>query len=113
MMIFEVLRNGEVIWSELVSKVAKEANLGNFPKLYRYRYRAVPVHPHQKPTCTGTGLTCTGTGLTCTGTPQQNATCTGTGQRCTGTGVPKMPRLCSFCVIKLKVIHRKHRNLIK
>ena len=31
--------------NELVSKVAKEANLGNFPKLYRYRYKAVPVQP--------------------------------------------------------------------
>ena len=87
-------------------KWQKEANMGNFPKLYRYRYRDVPVQvqgctgtPQQKPTCTGTGLTCTGT-------PQQNATCTGTGQRCTGTGVPKMPRLCSFCIFKLKFIHR-------
>ena len=67
--------------------------------LYRYRYRDVPVHPHQKPTYIDTGPTFTGT-------PQQNATCTGIGQRCTDTGVSKMPRMCSFCVIKPKFIHR-------
>ena len=71
----------------------------NFPKLYRYKYRVVPVHPQQKPTCTGIGPTCTGT-------PQQNATCTGTGQRCTGTSVPKMPRTLFFCKIKPKFMHR-------
>ena len=66
----------------------------------------VPVQVHG---CTGTAqqnANCTDIGPSCTGTPQQNATCIGTGQRCTGTGVPKMPRLCSFCVIKLKFIHR-------
>ena len=67
-------------------------------------------------TCTGTGTgvyrytppeaNSTGTGPTCNGTCQQNATCTGTGPRCTGTCEPKMTRLCSFCVIKPKFIHR-------
>ena len=28
-----------------MSKVAKEANLGKFSKVYRYMYRGVPVHP--------------------------------------------------------------------
>ena len=45
MMIFEKLRNGEVIYGGLVSKVEKEANLDNFPNMFRYRYRGVLVHP--------------------------------------------------------------------
>ena len=43
----------------------------------------------------------------CTGTAHQRPTCTGTGQQnatCNGIGVPKMPRMCSFCVINLKFI---------
>ena len=62
-------------------KWQKETNLGKFPRVYRYRYRAVPVHPTEanlyqyKPT---------------------DATCTGTGPRCTDTGVPKMPRMLYF-----------------
>ena len=90
---------GKLYEESWYQKWQKKQIWAKFSRLYRYRYRAVPVHPQQKPTCTGTGPSCTGT-------PQQDATCTGTGQRCTGTGVPKMPRLCSFCVIKLKFIHR-------
>ena len=90
---------GKLYEESWYQKWQKEENLGKFSKLYRYRYRAVPVHPQQKPTCTDTGLSCTGT-------PQQNATCTGTGQRCTSIGVPKMLRMLYFCIIKLKFTHR-------
>ena len=41
----------------------------------------------------------------CTGTAQQNAISTGTDQSGTGTVVPKMLRLCSFCIFKPKFIH--------
>ena len=54
MIILEVLGIIEVVWRELVAKVAKEANLGKISQ-------GVPVHvqgctgtPHQKQTCTGT-----------------------------------------------------------
>ena len=70
-----------------------------FPKLYWYKYRAVPVHPQQKPNCTGTGPSCTGTA-------HQKPNCTGTGLSCTGRGVPKMPRMLYFRKIKPKFTHR-------
>ena len=57
MMFLEVLGIIEVVGSELVSEVAKEANLGKSSQ-------GVPVHVQG-----------------CTGTPQQNARCTST---CTG-----------------------------
>ena len=57
MMILEVLGIIEVVGSELVSKVAKETNMGKISQ-------GVPVHVQG-----------------CTGTPQQKARCTGT---CTG-----------------------------
>ena len=78
---------GKLYEESWYQKWQKEANMGKFQKLYRYRYKAVPVHPQQKPSCTGT--------------PQQNATCTGTGQRCTGIGVPKMPRMLYFHILSL------------
>ena len=51
MMIFELSRNGEVVWRELVAKVTKRKQFwaifrgctGTGTGLYRYRYRAVPV----------------------------------------------------------------------
>ena len=61
-------------------KWAKIANLGKFPRVYWYKYRAVPVQVQG-----------------CTGTAHQRLICT-------GTGVPKMPRLYSFCIIELKFI---------
>ena len=81
------------------TKTCKRSKSGQIPE-------AVPVHVYG---CIGTAqqnANCTGTSPSCTSIPQQNATCTGIGQRCTGTSVPKMPILCSFCVIKLKFIHR-------
>ena len=97
MMIFEVVRNGEVVGRVLVQKVAKRNNSGQIPEDVPVQVQGCTGTAHQRPTCTGTGPTCTDTG-------QQNATCTGTGPRCTGTGVLKMPRLCSFCIIKPKFI---------
>ena len=54
MMFLEVLGIIEVLGSELVSKVAKEANMGK-------SLQGVPIHVQG-----------------CTGTPQQNPRCTGT-----------------------------------
>ena len=34
---------------------AKISNMGRFPWVCRYRYRAVPVQPTKGPTCIGTG----------------------------------------------------------
>ena len=97
---------GKLYEENWYKKWQKEAILGKFPRVYRYRYKAVPILVQG---CTGTAhqrLTCTGTGPTCTGTGQQNATCTGTGQRCTGTSVPKMPRMLCFCKIKPEFVHQ-------
>ena len=97
---------GKLYEENWYQKWKKETFLGKIPE-------AVPVRVQG---CTSTAqqnANCIDTGPSCTGTPQQNATCTGTGQRCTGKGVPKMPRLCSFCVIKLKCTHQSYRNLIK
>ena len=73
----------------------------------RYRYR--PSEP------IGTGTDPRGTGIAQqnaigTGTDQSG---TGTDQSGTGTAVPKMPRLCSFCIFKSKFTHRLYRNLTK
>ena len=43
MLIFEVLRNGEVVWRELVSKVAKRRNSGQIPEPVPVQVRVVPV----------------------------------------------------------------------
>ena len=69
MMFLEVLGIIEVVGSELLSKVAKEANLGKGSQ-------GVPIHVQG-----------------CTGTPHQKQTCTGTCSGCTSTCVPKMPRM--------------------
>ena len=52
---------------------------------------------------TGTDQSGTGTDQSGTGTDQSG---TGTDQSSTGTVVPKMLRLCSFCIFKPKFIHR-------
>ena len=38
---------GKLYEENWYQKWQKEANLGKFPKLYRYRYRAVPVQPNR------------------------------------------------------------------
>ena len=99
MLVFEVLRNGEVVSRELVPKVAKRSNSGQIPEV-------VPV---PKQSCTGTAhqrLIGAGTDPSGTSTAQQNAIDT-------DTAMPKMPRLCSFCIFKPKFTHRLYRNLIK
>ena len=61
---------GKLYKENWYQKWQKEANLDKFPKLYRYRYRAVPVQPNRSQIVL---VQVQG----CTGTPQQNATCTG------------------------------------
>ena len=91
MMIFEELRNGGSYIRRIGIKSGKRSKSGQFPEHVPVQVQGCTGTPHQRPTCTGTGPTCTGT-------DQQNATCTGTGE-------PKMTRLCSFRVFKLKFIH--------
>ena len=85
---------GKLYEDNLYQNMQKKHFWAKFLRLYRYRYRAVPVQPQQKPNCTGIGPSCSGT-------PQQNATCTGTGQSCTGTVVPKMSRIVYFAYLSL------------
>ena len=90
---------GKLYKENWYKKWQKEAILGKFPGGVPVQVQGYTGTAHQRPTCTGTGPTCTGTG-------QQNATCTGIGPGCTGTCVPKLPRLCSFCVFEPKFVHR-------
>ena len=46
MLVFEVLRMGKLYEESWYQKWANITNLGKFPKLYRYMYRAVPVQPN-------------------------------------------------------------------
>ena len=43
MLVFEVLRMGKLYEESWYQKWANITNMGKFPKLYWYKYRAVPV----------------------------------------------------------------------
>ena len=90
----------------MVPKVAKRSNSGQIPEVVPVPKQGGTGTAQQKPN--GTDTDTSGTGTT-----QQNAIGTGTDQSGTGTTVPKMPRLCSFCIFKPKFTHRLHRNLTK
>ena len=74
----------------------KEAILGKFPRVYRYRYRAVPVQPTR-----GQLVPIQVQPVLIQANRMQPVLV-----RCTDTGVPKFPRLCSFYVFEPKFIHR-------
>ena len=52
---------GKLYEEKWYQKWAKITNLGKFPRLYRYRYRAIPVHPSRSQTVPVQVQVCTGT----------------------------------------------------
>ena len=85
-------------------KWAKIANLGKFPRVYRYRYRAGPVQPTR-----GQPVSVQVQPVPVRPVPVQANRMQPVPVQVQGVPVqvcPKMPRLCSFCVFKPKFIHR-------